>query len=512
MPFERELKLLTERRAAALTMGGPVRLEKQRAGNRLDARQRLNYLFDDGIFVESGMYARSARAEVRDRTPADGKIGGFGKVDGRWVAAMSNDFTVLGGSSALINGKKMRHLKEVAAKQGLPVVWMGESSGARMPDRMGASGRAILGNDPNEYRRMRETPWATAQLGDSYGSLTWYGCMSDFVVMRKGAAMAVASPRVTSLAIGQHIDKEELGGWQLHTRTTGLVDYATDSDQEALDLIKRFFSYLPSHAGEIPPIADVPTSPSSRMADILTLVPQERQKVYDIRQVIECIVDSGSMFELKPTYGRSATTALTRIDGRTVGVIANNPRYRGGAIDPQGCNKVTSFIVLCDSFNVPIVLLVDVPGFLVGIEGERAGAPGRIINWMNALQLCSVPKISIILRKSYGQAYLNMGGGRNSNEVALWPSADLGFMDPGVAVNVVHGITREDDAEEFDRRVAELERDSQPWELAELYEAQEVIDPRDTRNYLINMLDIYRQRMTSGIGEHLMNAWPTSYV
>ena len=512
MPHEETLKQLEERRAFALAMGGEKRLERHRSNGNLDARARLAHLFDDGAMVESGMHARSARAEVRDKSPADGKVAGFGKVDGRWVAAMSNDFTVMGASSALINGKKMRHLKHVANTQGMPLIWMGESTGARMPDRMGASGRAILGSDPAEYRRLRETPWVAVQLGDSYGSLTWYGCMSDFVVMKKGAAMAVASPRVTSLAINQPIDKEDLGGWRMHTRVSGLVDYATDTDEEAIDLVKKFLSYLPSHSDEAPPVHEIPQGSGADMESILDIVPVERQKVYDVRKVIAAIADKDSLFELKPNYGKTATTAFTRIAGRSVGVIANNPMFKGGAIDPDGCNKVTSFMVLCDSFNIPIVMLVDVPGFLIGVDGERIGAPGRIMNWMNALQLVTVPKISIILRKSYGQAYLNMGGGQNSDEVALWPSADLGFMDPRVGVNVVYGITREDDPEEFERRVAELDRDSEPWELAELYEAQEVIDPRETRQYLIDMLEIYRGRMSGGLSQHLLSSWPTSYV
>ncbi len=512
MPFEENLKELEARREFARAMGGPERLAKHKKDGKLDARERLAYLFDEGVVVESGMHARSARPEVRDRSPADGKVAGFGKVDGRWVAAMSNDFTVLGASSAAINGKKMRHLKAVANEQGMPLIWMGESTGARMPDRMGASGRAILGQDGAEYRRLRETPWVAAQLGDSYGSLTWYACMSDFVVMRKGASMAVASSRVTSLAINQPIDKEELGGWRMHTRVSGLVDYATDTDEEAMDLVKRFLSYLPSHRNAPPPVHEVPAGSGEEMADILDLVPEERQKVYDVRDVIARIADKDSMFELKPDYGKAATTAFTRIDGHTVGVIANNPMFKGGAVDPDGCNKVTSFIVLCDSFNIPLIFLVDVPGFLIGVEGERIGAPGRIINWMNALQLVSVPRISIIMRKSYGQAFLNMGGGRNSDEVLLWPLADLGFMDPRLGVNVVYGITQDDDPEEFEKRVAELDRDSEPWALAECFEAQDVIDPRETRRVLIDFLDLYRGRMTGGIGEHLMGAWPTSYI
>ncbi len=512
MPSNDFLNELERRRAKALAMGGPEKLAKRKQAGVLNARERIDYLADPGSFAELGLLATSNRPEVREKTPADGKITGFCDIDGRPVTVISNDFTVLGASSAVINGKKLRHIKETATKRGMPLVFLGESAGARMPDRMGAAGRAILAQDPFEYRRTRETPWAAAQLGDCYGSSTWYACMSDFVVMRKGAAMAVASPRVTSMAINQPVDKEELGGWKLHTEISGIADAAVDSDQQALDMIKRFLSYLPGHHMESPPVHPVPEGSDEAVKSILEIVPEERTRVYDMRRVIAAIADSESVFELKAAYGKSAVTALVRLDGHTVGIVANNPRFKGGAVDADGCDKVIGFLVLCDSFNVPIVMLVDVPGFLVGVEGERKGVPGRIINWMNALCLCTVPKISVILRKSYGQAYLNMGGGRNSDEVAVWPTADLGFMDPHLAVNVVYGIIEEDDPQAFERHVQELARDSEPWGLAEAYEAHDVIDPRDTRAWLIAMLDVHRQRLTGGVGEHLMRTWPTSYV
>jgi acetyl-CoA carboxylase carboxyltransferase component len=510
-PFEDSLNELQQRRNSALQMGGEKKLEKRRDEGHLNARERIGYLVDDGSFNELGMLARSARAEARHKTPADGKVTGFGKVEDRWAGIIANDFTVMGASSALINGKKMRHIKELATKRGSPLIFLGESSGSRMPDRMGAQGRSILGQDPIEYRRLRETPWAAALLGDCYGSSTWYGCMSDFVVMRKGATMAVASSRVTSLAINQPIDKEDLGGWKLLTGTSGLVDLAVDTDEQALDAIKTYLSYLPSHHNEAPPVRLVPEGSGDDMEGILDLVPEERSKVYDVKKVVAAIVDKDSLFEMKPRYGKSILTALSRVDGQTVGIVANNPKFKGGAVDTDGCNKVISFLVMCDSFNIPIVSLVDVPGFLIGIEGEKKGAPARIINWMNALSLCTVPKISIILRKSYGQAYLNMGGGRNSDEVAIWPTADLGFMDPKVGVSVLYGIKEEDDPEEFQRRLAEISEDTSAWNLAELYEAHEVLDPRETRSYLINHLDFHRSRLNGGVGEHLMRTWPTSY-
>jgi acetyl-CoA carboxylase carboxyltransferase component len=511
MAFEDMLAEYERRRQKALAMGGPDKTERRRAEGHLNARERLDLLLDAGSFNESGMFAAAIRPEQRDRTPADGKIAGFGRIDGRAVAVVANDFTVLGASSSVINMKKIRHVKEVANARGLPLVLLGESSGARMPDRMGAAGRAMLGQDPSEYQRLRQTPWVSALLGPCYGSSTWYSCMSDFVVMRKGATMAVASPRVTSLAINQPIDPEELGGWRLHAEVTGLVDVVIDTDAEALAAVRRFLSYLPSHHAEPPPLAAVPPGAEAACARILDLLPESRKAVYDVRRIVRAIVDPDSLYELKPRFGRSMVTGLARLAGHSIGVIANNPLFKGGAIDVDACRKITSFLVLCDSFNLPIVILVDQPGFLIGLEGERQGAPGRIINWMNALSLVTVPKIAIILRKSYGQAYLNMGGGRNSDEVACWPSADLGFMEPTVGVNVLYGVREEDDPERYRALVAELTRDTSAWALAELYEAQAVIDPRDTRAFLAATLETHVLRLTGGVGRHLMANWPTSY-
>ena len=511
-PYQAVNENLDQRRTKVLQMGKPEILQRMKDAGLLNARQRLDYLFDEGTFVESGMLATAARPEVRDKAPADGKIAGYGKVDGRWVGSVSNDFSVMGASSALVNLKKMKHIKDVANKRGMPLVWIGESSGSRMPDRMGGQGRVIMAQDPNEYRRMRETPWVTAQLGDCYGSSTWYACMSDLVIMRKGATMAVASSRVTSLAINQPVSNEELGGWKMHTTTSGLVDMAVDTDEEALDLCKKFLSYLPSHGMEAPPVHPVPAGSAAAIERIVDIVPEARQKVYDMRNVVEVIADRDGVFEMKPRYGRSILTALARLDGRTVGFLASNPMFKGGAADPDGCCKAASFLVFCDSFNIPIVMLVDVPGFLIGVEGERKAAPGKIINWMNALSLCTVPRISVVLRKSYGQAYINMGGNKGSDEFALWPTADLGFMDPHTGVNVVFGIKQEDDPEIFQQRVEELQRDSGPWEVSAMYEAQDVIKPQETRQHLINMLEIHRLRMSNGVGERLMRTWPTSMV
>lgn len=498
---------LEERRSEVLGMGGADKLARRKQEGFLNARERLDALLDPGSFVESGMFARSVRPEMRDKSPADGKVAGFGRVEGRPVAVVSNDFTVLGASSSAINGKKIRHVKRAATQGGMPLVFLGESAGARMPDRMGASGRAMLGQDPEEYLRIRTIPWVSAVLGPCYGSSTWYSCISDFVVMRKGAKMSVASSRVTAVAINRDIDAEELGGWKLHATTTGLVDATVDTDEEALALVRRFLSYLPGHAGERAPRATA-TEPSRPPSEILAVLPESRHKTYDVRHIIRCLVDAGTELELKPRFGRSICAMLARIDGRSVGILANNPFFKGGAIDVDACRKAIGFMVLCDSFNIPIIFLVDQPGFLIGLEGELRGAPGFIMNWMNALSLVTVPKISVVMRKSYGQAYLNMGGGRNSDEVAVWPMADLGFVDPAIGVSILHKLKRADDPERFDALATDLARDSSAWELAALYEAQTVLDPRDTRSFLTTMLGVHEG---TGVGRHRLANWPTSF-
>ena len=511
MAFEDLLKQLQERTERVLAMGGADKLARRKAEGHLNARERIDYLVDQGSFVESGMFAVGIRPEVRDKTPADAKVAGFARIDGREVALVSNDFTVLGASSSVTNMKKIKHVKQVATKRGLPLVFLGESSGARMPDRMGSAGRAIIAQDPTEYQRLRETPWVAALLGPCYGSSTWYSAMSDFVVMRKGAIMAIASPGVTSIAINKPIEPEELGGWKLLTGVSGLADLAVETDEQALDAIKRFLSYLPSHNMQPPPEQPVPPGSNEPCRKMLELVPESRHQVYDVREVIKAIADKDSCLELKERYGKPVATVLARLGGKSVGFIANNPLFKGGALDADACQKATSFMVLCDSFNVPLVFLVDVPGFLIGVEGEMRGMPGKVINWMNALSQVTVPKITIILRKSYGQAYINMAGGKGADEVALWPTADLGFMDPAVSVNVLHGVKQEDDPERFKQLVAEVQRDTSAWALAELYEAQNVIDPRDTRDYLIRTLDVHRLRLKNGAGEHLLRNWPTSF-
>ncbi|SFN51498.1 Acetyl-CoA carboxylase, carboxyltransferase component [Variovorax sp. OV329] len=507
--YEAQRAALDARTATALAMGGQDKLAQRRDSGHLNARERIAQLLDPGSFNETGMLAVSVVPADRGSSPADAKITGTGRIEGRRVAVVSNDMTVKGASSSAVNIRKIARLKETANRSGMPLIFLGESSGSRVPDSLGAEAMAAAGQDPQQYCRRRETPWVSAVLGPCLGSSTWYTCLSDFVVMRKGAFLAVSSARVTSLAIGEAVDPEELGGWKLHAEQTGLVDMVVNSDEEALAAIRRFLSYLPSHADALAPSLPRAEAVAPDAAGLAALVPCERSKTYDMRKVIASIVDEGSLFNLKDRFGRAAVTALARLDGQSVGIVASNPMFKGGAMDPQACRKVSAFMVMCDSFNIPLLLLVDTPGFLVGIEGERMAAPAHIMNMIHALQLCSVPKLSVILRKSYGQAYLNMGGGRNSDVVAAWTSADVSFMDPQIGVSVLHGIRREDDPERFDRLKSEMARDTSAYALAGAFGVQSVIAPEQTRTWLIDALNAHRRSRNGGIGDHEMRSWPT---
>ncbi|MFO0475492.1 MAG: acyl-CoA carboxylase subunit beta [Alphaproteobacteria bacterium] len=508
MAFDRQREEFEARRQRAQAMGSPKRLAERTAAGILNARERVARLLDAGSFIEAGLLATSIRPDMRDKSPADGVVSGFGRIDGRHVGVNAADFTTLGSSSAEIHGKKQHYVRETSRTNGMPLVNLMECAGGRIPDIMGAAGIGRAG-EGSRYTHPRTHPWAAAVLGLTYGGGAFTCINSDFVVMRKGAVLAVSSSNVTSVAIAEDMDPEALGGWRLHSEVTGFVDSVVESDEEAIAQVKSFLSYMPDNAS-LPP----PQSPSFEEATgaraLDTLVPESRAKVYDIRNVIRAIADRDTVFPLKERFAKVAVTALGRIRGRTVGFIASNPMFKGGALDPDACDKITSFIVLCDSFNIPLVFLADTPGFLVGAESEKRRLPGKIMNFMAALEMSTVPKIALVLRKSYGQAYLNMGGGK-ADVTATWFSGDISFMDPAVAVNVVHGVKPGEQPEQYGRLLEQVSAGTTAYELAAPFMAQMVIDPNETRDFLAGMLEVLSRRMTNGIGEHRLSAWPPAF-
>src|SRR3954467_5235871 len=293
MSHEALLKEYEARRAKALAGGGEDKYAKRTAAGSWNARERIAKLIDKDSFIESGLFGASGvYPEQAEETPTDGKIAGFGRIDGRDVAIVVNDFTVKGASTSSTNGKKVAHMKRTATERGMPLVVVGESTGARLPDAMGSRGMGqLLGNDPTQFRRMRETPMAAAALGPAFGSSTWLMCLADFAVMHKGATMAVSSPRLVSMALGEKVTADDLGGWRLHAEITGLVDQVVDKEEEVFDAIRKYLSYLPSHHGEAPPDAPVPVGSGAEMDKVFRFLPESRTQVYDMKKVIRCVVD-----------------------------------------------------------------------------------------------------------------------------------------------------------------------------------------------------------------------------
>jgi acetyl-CoA carboxylase carboxyltransferase component len=495
------------RRRKIHAMGGAAKLQARRDRGIANARERIAMLCEPGSFSEIGEFAHSARVEDKDRTPAEGIVTGFGKVDGRDVAVASFDLTTLGASSSVTNIRKLGFLKDSASKAGIPCAFLIESAGARMPDIQGAVGMGRIGQ-LSSTNRDRDVPWVTAVLGPCYGMGTWYAVLSDFAVMRRDATFSVSSPKVTSVALSQEVTPEELGGADLHAEITGQIDLVTDTDAQAIESLRRFLGFMPANSGEAPPRAAAPAS-AHAPEKVEALIPAARNKIYDGRKLVELLADVGSVMPFRPRYGRTLETALGRIDGRTVGFIASNPLRKGGAIDGPSCNKMTEFVVLCDSFNIPLVLLADTPGFLVGLQAERDGVAGMIMNNLRALALATVPKIAVVVRKSYGQAYLNLGGGV-ADALAVMTTGEVGFVDPSVAVSVVHNRRPADGDSAYAALVESMVVSNSPFELAGMFAAHAVIKPGETRAWLGRMLDVFQRRMRGGIGRHRLATWPTS--
>ena len=520
MAFEKELEHLEKRKQRALAMGGPEKVAQHHAKGKYDARQRIDHLTDKDSFMELGLLNHSDVPGMEDKTPADSKVGGLAKIDGRAVAILANDFTTLAATSSRVAGHKEGHIKHIAAKRGLPLVYLGEAGGARMPDIMGSKGLASFGGGGLDsylhiMTRVRQTPMIAAVMGECYGMPTWMSCLADIVVQVKGSALGVSGPRVLEIALGEKITDEELGGWKVHAEVTGMSDAVVENEDECFEVIKRYLSYLPSHRDELPPFVEPPEGSGDGMPGILDILPDKRNRAYDMHKILACIADAGSLMPLKPSFGKNVITALARIGGRSVGFVANQPMCGAGAMDTDGIDKVISFLCLCDTFNVPLVFLHDTPGFMVGREAERRRVGAKVMNFMNALGLLSVPRISIIARKSYGMAFYNMlGSGSGADFLVAWPTAEISFVAPEIAANVVFGgkVPKDDrEKEQWQQMVDKMIEDSTPYAAAGVHMIHDVIDPRDTRDYIIRCLDVCQDDRTGGISTNGLANWPTKF-
>lgn len=496
-------------------MGGAEKVAALHAEGQKTIRDHIDAFLDPGSFRELGTFSRSMRLADRDTTPGDGKIGGHGTADGRPVAVFGDDITVKRGSSSLVGGRKEHRLYERALAMGIPLVHFGQTGGGRIPDLIGSEGISEAGELFAMARRRHEIPMATAIVGQSFGGSSFLSALSDFVVMTRGSTLAVTSPKVFEIATGEIISFEEVGGVDVHNRITGQIDLGVETDEEAYAAIKRWLSYLPNNIREVAPRTE-PTGPVESDPELAALVPTRRTRGYDMRKVVARICDPGSVFELQPQFARSASTGLARIDGWPIGFIANNPMFNAGVLDPETCQKIIRLCVLCDSFNLPIVWLVDVPGFMVGKRVEH----DRMLHWgmrmMQALQMASTPTLTVCIRKAFGLAWQAMNGaGMVAKGLYSWPGAEIGFMDPDVGVNVAFGSKldkiADPEARDAERKalVAEVADATSPYEAAGTMRIDEIIDPADTRRILAEDLGRLAGRKVPPPEARVLASWPT---
>jgi len=514
MDVEKLLKQLEMKKAKALGQGGVKKVQRQHDLGRLTARERIEKLVDKNSFFELGLLAHSDWPGMAEKTPADGLIMGFCKINGRRVAVSANDFTVLASTNAKVNLRKLLQFKIQVNKLAIPYIHLGEAGGARMPDCQGSDGIFNLGGGGTdtlgpEYSHFREHPYIFSAMGDCYGVADFQACVADFVVQVKGSAIAVSGPRALGRAIGQVFTGEEMGGWEVHSKVTGMSDQVAENDEASLEIIKKYLDYMPDNNKELPPVRPVPEGSEDRMAKILDVLPDNKRRAYDMHKIIECIVDGGEYLELKPKFGAMIITCLARINGHVVGFNASNPLVNGGATNTDALEKSTSFLCLCDSYNIPLIFLADTPGHLTGKEAEQKRVGSRVVNQVQALLQVTVPKITINIRKNYGQAMINMCSlGTGHDFIVAWPTAELGFMDPEIAADVVYGNLPE---EERKKMVDKMAVDTAPYLAAGSYWIQDVINPYDTRKYISDVLEIVRNSDNQGKSEHRLANWPKKF-
>ena len=518
MEMEEAIYELYRRREKAKQLGGEGRIKQQHERGRLTVRERIDKLLDPDSFWEMGVLNHSDVPEVAEITPADGRVCGIGTVNGRKVAIVGEDRTVFGGSGGFVGGRKTRDMHRLADEKGYPLIVLGdEIGGVRLPDRLGSiglsRGRNIgAGRSHYTYQLPRKTPRITAIMGECFGEPSWNAARADFVVMVKGTAMGAAGPRIIEEAIGQKISPQELCGWEIHANYTGQVDAFAENDEECLEIVKKFLSYMPSHVNEEPPYLPTQDDVKRRIENVEKLVPVQLNRGYDMYRFIKAIVDDGQYFALKAEWAKAIVTCLARIGGRVVGIIGNNPMYHAGAPDVPAIEKATNFICLCDSHNIPLIFLTDIPGMYPGAESELQKLPTKIVVLIEAQELATVPKIGIVMRKAYGIGWQCMCAGQE-DMYAAWPTASISFVDPTIGVEVVYGrrLAESPDPEaEKKRLIEEWAADSAPWGGAGVT-GLEIIDPRDTRKWIAEALDILRGNRGSTIGEHKLALWPTGF-
>ena len=485
---------LLERREAARAAGGQERVDKHHAKGKLTARERIEVLLDDDSFKESDMFVEHRCNDFgmqEQKIPGDGVITGWGTINGRLVFVFSQDFTVFGGSLSEAHAEKICKIMDQAMKVGAPVIGLNDSGGARIQE-----GVASLGGYAEVFQRnvlaSGVVPQISMVMGPCAGGAVYSPAMTDFIFMvRDTSYMFVTGPEVVKTVTHEEVTHEELGGADTHSSVSGVCDIAFENELHALRKVREFYDFLPLSNKEKPPVRPCYDPADRREISLNTLVPDNPNQPYDIRELIVKVVDDNHFFEIQPDYAKNIIVGMARMDGKTVGIVANQPLVLAGCLDIKSSIKAARFVRFCDAFNIPIVTFVDVPGFLPGTAQEYGGIIKHGAKLLFAYAQCTVPKITVITRKAYGGAYDVMASKHLRGDVNLaWPKAEIAVMGPKGAVEI---IFRKDigDPEKIEQRTEEYrEKFANPFIAASRGYIDDVIRPDNTRMHICRSLDM----------------------
>ena len=501
-PIEERLEQLTTLREQALHAGSDAAVARQHERGKLTARERLEKLLDAGSFVELDMLARH-RAHgfgIENTRPlTDGVVTGWGTIDGRKVFVFAQDFTVFGGAIGEVFAEKIHKVMDLAESVGAPMIGVNDGAGARIQEGV-VSLDAYGGIFFRNVKASGVIPQISVIMGPCAGGAVYSPAMTDFIFMVKGTShMFITGPDVVKTVTGEDVTQEELGGAMTHAAKSGVAGFVADDESVCLEQVRYLLSFLPQNNLEDPPYFEPEDDPDRRCENIVSLIPDAPNKPYDMKAVIQEVVDDGDFFEVHQHWAMNIVCGFARIDGHVVGIVGNQPANLAGTLDIEASEKAARFVRTCDAFNVPLVTFVDVPGFLPGTDQEYGGIIRHGAKLLYAYCESTVPRVQIITRKAYGGAYVVMNSKAIGADLAFaWPSAEIAVMGPQGAVNVIFRkeIEAADDSEA--RRVELIdeytERFANPYIAAERGYVDDVIDPRETRRVLVRSLEMLRTK------------------
>ena len=495
---QEKIKLMKAKKEHFMQGGGQKQIDKQHQKGKLTARERLDLLFDEGTFVELDLLVKHRCVNFgqdKKENPGEGVTVGYGTVDGRLVYAFAQDFTVEGGSLGEMHAKKIWKVQDLSMKMGAPCVGLNDSGGARIQEACDA----LCGYGGIFFRNTAASgvvPQISAIMGPSAGGAVYSPAITDFIYMVKNTSqMFITGPAVVESVTGEKITAEALGGAMTHNSKSGCAHFAAENDEDCIKQIRYLLSFLPSNNMEETPIVDCADDPLRMDEALNTIIPDNPNAPYDMKEVIRMIADNGEFYEVHQYFATNIITGFARFDGRTVGIIANQPKVMAGCLDCDASDKSSRFIRFCDAFNIPLLNMVDVPGFLPGRGQEHMGIIRHGAKMLYAYSEATVPKITLIIRKSYGGSYIAMCSREvGADQVIAWPSSEIAVMGPAGAANII--FRKDPDREQ---RTAEyVEEFATPYKAAERGYVDYVIEPKETRPRIIQSLNILATKREVG--------------